>query len=228
MAGWGPRDRGKEPDISVGPGPPAPGKPAEWAGGSLFWASLPPNCWFHLLSSPSETILSRNETTRRVRCLGKACTVSAPASKTSPLGPASSRAEIPWEGVWEPLGWPWGAAVSGRGPPAGLGMAVIDSLPTPGSPDCLLRKLCKFGGKAYLLLPRPSPLPTLSPLTPGDTVTRSQKAARPRFSLRILSACVCFVFCCSGCYKISKQTPYACSSLTLGAALLCTPVGGCD
>ena len=106
MAGWGPRDRGKEPDISVGPGPSAPGKPAEWAGGSLFWASLPPNCWFHLLSSPSETILSRNETTRRVICLGKACTVSAPASKTSPLGPASSRAEIPWEGVWEgPASW---------------------------------------------------------------------------------------------------------------------------
>lgn len=86
MAGWGPRDRGKEPDISVGPGPPAPGKPAEWAGGSLFWASLPPNCWFRLLSSPSETILSRNETTRQVRRLGKACTVSAPALQDQPTG----------------------------------------------------------------------------------------------------------------------------------------------
>lgn len=117
VAGWGPRGRGKEPDIAVGPGPPAPGKPTEWAGGSLFWASLPPNCWFRLLSSPSETILSRNETTGQVRRLGKLSTVSAPALQDQPAGTCVFPCRHPTGGSGrEPLGRPWGAPVSGRGP----------------------------------------------------------------------------------------------------------------
>lgn len=70
------------------------------------------------------------------------------------------------------------------------------------------------------MLPLSVPLPTPSPLM--------QKAAKPRFSLRTLSLCLCLVFCRSVCYEISKLTTYACSSLILGAAWLCTPAGGCD
>lgn len=69
--GRGQECRGREPDIPMGPSLTALGKPMEVARERLFWAILLPNCWFRLLSSSLETLLSRKKTTGPVRGLGQ-------------------------------------------------------------------------------------------------------------------------------------------------------------
>lgn len=103
-AGWGTRNRGRKPDISLGLSLPALREPAEWAGESLFWAILPPNYQFHLLASPSETILRRNKTTGQVRRLGKAFPISA-SPQDQPAGTCVFLRRHPGEGGGQgPLG----------------------------------------------------------------------------------------------------------------------------
>lgn len=104
-----------------GPGPAAPGKPAEWAEEFILGQSatklLVPSAFFS-----SETILSRNENHKASEILGKASTVSALPSATARGDLRASRAEIPQEG--------------GLGAPrAGLGCSCAQEGPTSWSGD---------------------------------------------------------------------------------------------
>lgn len=135
-------------------------------------------------------------------------------SKTSPLGPASSLCRDPTGGGLGAPGWPWGAPVRRRAHQLVWGWSWIDSRPTPGSPDCLPEEACECRGKRTSAAPCPLPLLPVTADARGHRVTRSQKVARPRFSLRILCVSLFCILLSGTCYEISKPTPHACSSLT--------------
>ena len=45
----------------------APGEPMDLAGGGLFWAIPPPNCWFRLPASSPKSVWSRKKSTGQAR-----------------------------------------------------------------------------------------------------------------------------------------------------------------